>query len=337
MDTGGVDHVRTLYLIFSHDNIEQLVRLVASIRQLSPHALISIHHDPRHSILDLELFALIPDVYLVPQPIPGEWGDFSLVAQYLHAMKWCLNNLNFDWLVSITGLSYPIKPLTEFEEKLELSEFDAYVYHFDAFDPGHWPVGTAETRYLFRYIKLPKFYYYYKLPLGVRNRLVKWRVWLNAAQPLFRIVPMPRGAPTRLGIRRWLRPDRNGFRLYAGRQMLNIKRSVLSRIFEFIEKNPSWLVSQRRALIPDESFFNSIIVNDSKIKVCNDVLRYIKWPPDHAASVAAIKHEEVDEVMQSGAAFALKLDSRIDPLSLDKIDNYLGIKPNHRVCSECLR
>jgi len=151
--------MRVLYLIFSHDNTEQLRRLAGAIRQLSPHSLIGIHHDPTKFTVDASLFNGIDNVHVIPNPIRGEWGDFSLVAQYLHALKWCGDNLEFDWLITITGLSYPVKLLTEFEDDLSTSEFDAYIYHFDAFDPSHWPSGTAETRYLFRYFRLPTFAY----------------------------------------------------------------------------------------------------------------------------------------------------------------------------------
>jgi hypothetical protein len=325
MGEDKVSEMRALYLIFSHDNTEQLKRLVGTIRQLSPHSLIAIHHDPSNSSVDVSLFAGIPDVYLIPEPKRGEWGDFSLVEQYLHAMRWCEANLDFDWLISITGLSYPIKLLQEFEETLAKSEFDAYVYHFDAFDPAHWPAGTAETRYLFWYFKLPRFAYYYRVPAIVRDVLARLRVWLNVSQPLVRVIPMPRGAPTRLGIRRLRRPLGPTFQLCGGRQMLNVNRRTLRRIFQFLEDHTEWISYSRRVLIPDESFFTSIVANDSGIKVSNDILRYIKWPKQHAASGGVIETGDLDEVFQSSAPFGLKFDIRVSPDALDAVDARLGI------------
>jgi len=99
-------------------------------------------------------------------------------------------NLNFDWLITLTGLSYPIMQLEIFEDYLEKSEFDAHVYHFDAFDPMHWPKGTGATRYLFTYFRLPRNPYYYKVPAVLRAFLGRIRTALNNGQPLFRVVPM---------------------------------------------------------------------------------------------------------------------------------------------------
>ena len=314
-----------LYLIFSHDHQEQVVRLVRTIRRLSPGAVITIHHDPSLFALDTSKFSNESAVHVVPNAVRGQWGDFSLVEQYLKALRWCLDNLNFDWVITLTGLSYPIKPLFEFENMLAKSNQDAFVYHFDAFDPDHWPKGTAATRYFYRYYRLPKFHYYYKIPTALRRVVESSRQWLNKHQSLVRVITMPRGANTRFGMRRLRPPFGSHFRLQGGRQMINMHRRALHCVFDFLHNNPWWTEYARRTLIPDESFFQTILANDPKLRVTNDVLRYIKWPTDrtHAASVAVIRSEEIPEVLRTSAPFALKLDSRIDALALDLLDEYL--------------
>jgi hypothetical protein len=317
--------MRVLYLIFSHDNLPQLARLVDRIRSLSPDCLIAVHHDPNGPALAPGLFKPDTRVHLVPEPVRGEWGDFSLVEQYLQAMRWCDGNLEFDWLITITGLSYPIQPLHKFEAMLAQSEFDAYVYHFDAFDTGHWPPGTARTRYQFRYFKLPRFVYDHRVPAPISNLLAGLRSWLNRSQHLLSLVPMPRGAPTRLGIRRLRLPLGRGFRLYGGRQMLNINRRTLQRVRRFLDCHPEWIRYQQSVLIPDESFFNSIIANDPGIRLCNATLRYIQWPKAHASSVGVIGVDDLDKVFDSEAPFGLKFDLRVCPEALQAVDAHLGL------------
>lgn len=323
---------RTLYLIFSHGHQHQLHRLASAIHQLSPNALIVIHHDPTQVELDHDLFAGIPQVHFIPDPVHGEWGGYSLVEQYLHSLRWCLDNLDWDWLCTLTGLSYPINSLREFESKLAGSGYDSFIRHFDAFDPGPWPKGvvpkgTGETRYWFRYFKLPKFPYWHKVPARLRGFLSKARQVFNDSQPLFRIIPMPRGGKTRFGARRFRLPFPPGFTLCGGRQMLNLNREACRHVFDFLEKNPGYEGYFRRALIPDEGFFTSILANDRHLRVCNDVLRYIKWPKGiGATSVAVIARDEVNEAMQSGAPFGLKFDAQLDPAALDYIDETLGLK-----------
>lgn len=317
--------MRFLYLIFSHDNADQIRRLACAIRQLCPGSLIALHHDPTHCIVDQSLFSGIEDVYCIPEPVRGEWGGFSLVEQHLHSLRWCRDNLSFDWLISITGLSYPIMPLRVFEETLVRSEYDAYCYHFDAFDPDHWPVGEAEKRYSFWYISIPKFRYWHKVPLSLSKKFSLFRIWINRVQPFFRFIPMPKGVRSKLGFRRIWMPIGKHFRLYGGRLALTINRRTIERILEFVEMNPWWMRYQRRTLIPDESFFNSIIANDLELRVANSLLRYVKWPKLHAARGGVIEAQEVENALESGEPFGLKFDSRVDPEAINKVDARLGI------------
>lgn len=319
--------MRTLYLVFSHHHQEQLLRLVTTIRQLSPNGIIVIHHDPSGERLNTLPYADKENIHIIPHPVCGQWGDFSLVEQYLHSFRWCLENLDFDWLVTITGLSYPIMQLQKFESYLEHSENDAYAYHFNAFDPNHWPEGTGKKRYLFAYFKLPKNPYYYKLPSNIKAALGSYRIRFNQIQPFFRIISMPRGGATRLGVRRWRLPFNKRFTIYGGRQMININRKALDEIFSFLNENKKYISYSKRTLIPDESFFLNILCNSPNLNVCNDILRHIKWPDNinHASSVDVILSDEVEKAIQSGNPFALKFDVKIDPKSLDIVDKFLGI------------
>ncbi len=218
--------------------------------------------------------------------------------------------------------------MSEFERFLAQSGNDAYIHHFDAFDPSQWPEGTAERRFLFAYFRLPRLPYAYRIPQPVQRLLARMRERFNRVQPFLRIVPMPRKAPTRLGIRRLRRAQGDDFLLYGGRQMLNMNRRALARMLDFVDTHPEWTRYARRALIPDEFFFNSILVNDDGLRVGNDVLRYIKWPKLHAASGAAIEADEVEQALSSGAPFGLKFDELVAPDALDLIDDHLGLPSN---------
>jgi len=321
---------RVLYLIFSHENQAQVVRLAGAIRQLSANALIVIHHDPSKEVFEPATLLRIPGMRLIPNPLPGEWGDYSLVEQYLHALRWCRNNAEFEWLCTLTGLSYPLVRLGDFERMLLTSEYHAFVRYFDAFDPGPypkgvWPRGTGETRYLFRYFKLPRFRHYYLLPTWVKSRLAAACEALNLSS-LIRIAPLPRGARTRVGVRRMRLPFDNDFKIYAGRQMLNLNVRALDKVLAFVDSHPQYEAFFRRTLIPDESFFVSILANDRDLNVRNDVQRFILWPKGiGASSVGVITAGEVDIATRSGAPFGLKFDTRVAPDALDLLDSMLGI------------
>jgi hypothetical protein len=108
--------------------------------------------------------------------------------------------------------------------------------------------------------------------------------------------------------------------------MLNLRRSALVRVLQFIEDNLRYEVYFRRTLHPDKGFFTSILGNHPVLRMCNDVLRYIKWPKGiGASSVAVIGIDELDDVFQSSAPFVLKFDMRLEPGTLNRVDASVGI------------
>lgn len=127
---------RFVYAIYSHTNPKQVLRLVRTIRALSPQSYIVVHHDPSASTLNAQ-DVLSAGGLVIPDPVPGAWGDYALVEQHLHTMQWCLNNLEFEWYITLTG--HPIKPLQGLEAFLGDSPHDAYVAHFDAYDQNICP------------------------------------------------------------------------------------------------------------------------------------------------------------------------------------------------------
>lgn len=106
--------------------------------------------------------------------------------------------------------------------------------------------------------------------------------------------------------------------------MLNITRNALMPVLRFVDDNPGYQSWMRSSLIPDESFFTTIVANLPGLTIANDVQRFIKWPLEtHASSVAVITADEIPQVLQSTAPFALKLDSRVDTRALDLLDEHL--------------
>jgi len=314
--------MRIVYLIFSHVNPDQVLRLARALRRHSEDSYIAIHHDPSNSALETEQLRGIDRAYVVPAPIRGQWGDFSLVEQYLHALTWCRRHLDADWVVILTGQSYPLRPLGDFERQLAEAPFDAYVNPFEAMGTKEWPPGTARTRYFFRYFRLPRFAYWHRLPRGLREALRRSRQRINASQSLIRVVPMPRGAPTRLGIRRISTPFGASLKLYGGSQLMTLGRAAIEYALTFAAQNPWYTEYFRSTIIPDEVFFVTLLANNPGIRLGRDTSRFINWPRDQpdAASVAVIRREQLGEVRAGGAYFALKFDDRVDSGALDALD-----------------
>lgn len=316
---------RLVYAVFSHTQPNQVLRLVRTIRALSPLANVVVHHDPGHAALDSRAVESLGGM-VVPEAIAGEWGDFSLVQQHLHTMQWCATHLDLDWFTVLTGQSYPIKPLSEFEAFLGRSDADAFMLHFDAFDPGVWPIGEAEKRYCYRYYKLPRFRYWHRLP-RIHAQMPHWIDAFNRSQSLIQLFGFPRGLPTRIGLRARNRPfGHDGCTLNGANLNYNLSRKALDRILDFTRMNPSYAHYFARTVIPDEVFFSTILCNSNDLRVENDNLRLIHWPEGHAASGAVMDGTHWDDIMASTAFFGLKFDHTVSPEVLDRLDAWLGLE-----------
>lgn len=289
---------RFVYLIFSHTRPEQLERLISAIRQCSPHAQVVVHHDA--SMPELVL-ASREHVHRVPEPVPVEWGEYSQVTMLLHALDWIEQNLDYDWVMTISGQDYPVQSLQEFEARLAGSGQDAFFRYFDIDDPRHWPNHIGRRRYYFRYFKLPRLKYYYLLYEPLRKSLYDVKVWFNKAQPLLRIQTSRGRIRSKLGFRRMKTPFGTHFKCYGGWDWFNLSRASIVYLRAYIEANPEIVAYYKDTFLPSESLVHTLLVNSKRIKVCNDACRFVNWKGrKHAASPAVITSEDLDRVLESG-------------------------------------
>jgi hypothetical protein len=76
----------------------------------------------------------------------------------------------------------------------------------------------------------------------------------------------------------------------------------------------------RRASSPDESFFQTVLVNSPlRDRLVNDDLRYVDWS-EGGASPRVLTSYDLDRMLASHALFARKFDPAVDAEVLDVLD-----------------
>lgn len=323
-----------LYLITSHTHPEQVVRLVHTIRRGSPQAPIVIHHDRSKSELDPMAFQDVNGVHLLPFAIPVRWGDFSIVEMNLQAFDWILKHLDFDWLVLLSGMDYPIKPLAEVEAFLSSADVEGFL---ELPSRVSGPVAPKDRgridyrpafRYFYRYWTLPRIKGYGRLPRGFRRRLhgLAERLFPRLQHILF-LHPMPAGVNKRLGIRRLRTPFKGGFRCYKSSQWFTLSRRSVEIVVKFARDHPKVLRYYKRTVIPDESFVQTVLLNQPGWSYFPDNLRFLKWTDVGAGSPAVLTSSDLSDIVTSGKHFARKFDARIDASVLEELDARLSLEP----------
>ena len=312
---------KLLFFITSHKNPGQVVRLVHALKQSCPDAAILIHHDPAGDPLDQTSLSQFQDVYCLSNPIRVGWGEFSVVESELRGIEWLMQTgLDFDWLVLLSGQDYPLRPLAELQNYLETTSCDGFLEYFPISNPPdtiwNWNAHSGIERYHYYYLTVNPALkaLFFKL-----YRLVNWQPWLRVKAGRF-------GA--KLAFKRRQSIFSNTFVCYAGSQWHTLNRRCIQYVYDFIQSQPKIVDYYRHTMVPDESFFQTVLVNNSDLKLCNDNLRYIAWEPPYPA---IMQSQDRNRLMTSGKFFARKFDITVDADIFDRLDDHLGITPQSLV------
>ncbi len=100
-----------------------------------------------------------------------------------------------------------------------------------------------------------------------------------------------------------------------------LSKDTIEYIHDFTHRNPDFVKFFRNSFIPDEIFFQTIILNsERKTKVVNDNLRYIDWVDEKPA---ILTEKYFQAIQTSSQLFARKFDQTCDSTILDTIDEQL--------------
>lgn len=117
--------------------------------------------------------------------------------------------------------------------------------------------------------------------------------------------------------------------VYYGSQWMSFPYGVIQIIFDFLKSNPAYLIYYKAVKIPDESFFQTLLLNcDEEIvtgNIVNKNLHLIKWDKPYIHP-RFFKEDNFRLIKKSKALFARKFDANLGSSVLDKIDRELLYK-----------
>jgi hypothetical protein len=313
--------MKICYLIQTHQNAEQIYRLVDRIKQSSFGNRIIISHD--FTNCNLDEVALEKRGIRVLRTEAGKRGDFFVIQSYLNAIKWLIDHgIEYDWLIYLSGQDYPAKPILEIESFLSNTNYDGFMEYFNVFSPeSHWSIREGKSRYLFRYqnIHLLK-----KIPKWVKQLITPIKI-VNYLQPLFKI----NFAYEMLGVRRKSIFDEN-FVCYGGSSFTTLTRKCVEYLHNFCQNNLEVIEYYKEVCNSDESFIQTILINSKKFNLCNENKRYFDFSQTKNGRPKILTTNDYDAIVQSNAHFARKFDIRKDDKILDILDREINrVSSNH--------
>jgi hypothetical protein len=271
------------YVILAHRAPEQVVRLVRRLEH--PDASFFIHVD-RYA--DDAVHETIRDGIPAAQLLPRHgctWGGFGIVRAALEGLRAVHADGRHDVALLLSGQDYPIRRIGEIHDFLYQRRERSFVNHFTVPTP-NWTNGGME-------------------------RMTGWH-WHGRLLGRTIIFPNPR-----LGTRTWHRRFPGGFEPYGGSMYWGLSREAVAYVLDFVERETRFMRFFRHAGIPDESFFQTILLNSPLAgSVVDDDLHYADWS-EGKSHPKTLGLQDLDAVIASGNLFARKFD---DPRVLDAID-----------------
>lgn len=294
------------YVVLAHDRPEAVLRLAGTILEEVPESRILIHYSASSGPFPEARDARI---MLVDSPIAVRWGTFSqteMMLRSIHEVR--RRGLPDAWIVMLSGRCYPARPLDDLEQMLLTCGGDA---HF-------WLRRIEQSdrdlldRYTFEYRVVAD----RPLPFPLSTRAA--RGIFNRLQPFVRLKSVPRigfvGVRRRHSIKAMV-PE-----LYFGVQWIAISRRAVDALDDALARRPELLESYRGTIAPEESFFSTVLLNESRLRVIPTDLHYIDWSTKSTGSPRSLAMNDFEAIERSQKWFARKIDLEHDDGLRDALD-----------------
>jgi len=213
----------------------------------------------------------------------SQWGGFGHVRATLKGIdNFVASGLPFDYAVLLTGQDYPLRS-------------PAGIARF---------LGAANGRSYMRHLPLPW------APWGPRGGLDRIEDWhVITYRRLHLPLPLRRRLPS-------------GLQPYGGSAYWCLSSRLVHFVHGFLSENPDYVRFFQHVFVPDELFFQTIIMNSElRDTVENDDLRYVDWTREPAPVV--LTRDDLPALISSPQLFARKFDETVDSRVLDALDLHL--------------
>jgi hypothetical protein len=290
--------VEVAYIVLSHRNPEQVLRLVRVLRE-GPAARVLVRHDPRGSSLPAaEIEAAGGEV--IEDRIESQWGGWSQLELIVGCLREAVVRHDPDWALVLSGQDYPLRPMAEIEADLEASRLDGRLGAVREVETKRPAPGSDEFYLRCRYLHYPRPRAMPRLPRAVRP------------------VAYVRDLPPLVGVRR-LGPAPLPF--FASADWLTLGRRALAAVLE-ASRDRRLMRHFRRVAVPTESFFATVLLNDRALSIDGDNRRFAPFSRAGAPHPDTLTTDDHDRVLASGADFARKFDAAVDSHILDLLDEH---------------
>jgi hypothetical protein len=316
-----------VYLILAFKQPRQIMRLVDRLDQ--PHVHFYIHYDKKSADLPLlrDCVSKYNNVKII-STTKVYWGGYSQLQAELDMLHAAYNSeTDFKYYLLLSGQDYPIKDNNYINNFFESNTCDFLVFH---------DLKFASIDFLNKF----RYYHFYDVP------------YINPKSP----EKIPFLSYLYFGGHKFLRKILPGRRIYKnmtpyfGSTKTALTKETVQYIIDFLKNNPGFIQFMKYTETPDETFFQTILLNsDRKTNVYNydkyrewlktrkenelfpgteyASLRYKDWSERGKPKPAILDESYFDILKESDMLFARKFDEKESAGLLDMLDREILRKP----------
>ncbi|MFO1442637.1 hypothetical protein KDN24_05345 [Bacillus sp. Bva_UNVM-123] len=279
---------RTAYILQIHKNPNQVNKFISQLIS-EEQADVYIHIDKRSYDEIYPKIIKVPNVKILKQSIHCEWGDISQIDTTIMLLKEVLASKNeYDYVCLRSGQDLLVK--NGFKDFLLEHKGNIFMNYRN--------VGKENIGLMM--IKWPKVMR--RRYTGVHPIRIFRRILLSLYGKGIKIFANKKSWPLQ-------------YSFYKGSQWFAVPFEVANYMVQFLDENEWYYQFFEDSLIPDESFFHTLIMNSPyKHKVVNNNLFFLKWGEtlSERNSPQDLTKEDIQLIEQSEQFFARKFEEDID-------------------------
>ena len=306
------------FVILSHKSPGQLLRLCRALNALYADPPIACHHDFRQSALEVGAFP--GNVRFVQPSISTAWAKWSLVQATLDAIGLLYASADPDYFYVLSAADYPTAIREKAESDLKRYEADAWIDHFDLLKASEGDVAIGDE-HLAHHRALHNLVLERGRYLQAQAKLPIIRFRPPAHSTTAERYPRLGRSTINLPFRALFSPFARSFRCHVGSQWFTGNRTTARRLMAPSPTEQKLQRYYRSRVVPDESYFQSVLCNAPGLGIVNRTFRYALWDGAHPVDLTS---GDFQRVVGSGAHFARKFREN-DPV-LDLLEEHLGVK-----------